>query len=90
MFDIGEIHQARYGRGQADGRRDLGVLGLVALVLVTPVVLVGNLIANRGSLLYRQRGSARNGQPVRDRASSAPCGGQRRGERLDRPRATRG
>jgi lipopolysaccharide/colanic/teichoic acid biosynthesis glycosyltransferase len=62
MFDIGEIHQARYSRVKRIVDVAVGVLGLVALVLVTPVVLVGNLIANRGSLLYRQTRVGRNGR----------------------------
>ena len=61
MFDIGEIHQARYGRVKRMVDVAVGVLGLVALILVTPVVLVGNLIANRGPLLYRQSRVGRNG-----------------------------
>jgi len=62
MFDIGEIHQARYGRVKRMVDVMVGVVGLLALVVVTPVVLVGNLIANRGSLLYRQARVGRNGR----------------------------
>lgn len=61
MFDIGEIHQARYGRVKRMVDVTVGALGLVALIVVTPVVLVGNLIANRGPLLYRQSRVGRNG-----------------------------
>jgi lipopolysaccharide/colanic/teichoic acid biosynthesis glycosyltransferase len=62
MFDIGEIHQARYGRIKRMVDVMVGVLGLLVIVVVTPVVLVGNLIANRGSLLYRQSRVGRNGR----------------------------
>ena len=61
MFDIGEIHQARYGRVKRMVDVTIGVLGLIALIVVTPVVLVGNVIANRGPLLYRQSRVGRNG-----------------------------
>jgi lipopolysaccharide/colanic/teichoic acid biosynthesis glycosyltransferase len=40
-----------------------GVAGLVPLALVTPFVLVGNLIGNRGPLLYRQVRVGRGGEP---------------------------
>lgn len=54
LTDIGEVH----GGGYANIKRLWDVLaGLfigVACVVLTPVVAVGNLIANRGSLLYRQ------------------------------------
>jgi lipopolysaccharide/colanic/teichoic acid biosynthesis glycosyltransferase len=62
MFDIGEIHQARYGRVKRMVDAMVGLAGLVVLALVTPVVLVGNLIANRGSLLYHQSRVGRNGR----------------------------
>ena len=38
-------------------------VGLVALALVTPFVLVGDLIANRGPLLFRQPRTGRSGVP---------------------------
>ena len=61
MFDIGELHRARYGRMKRilDAGAALG--GLVVMVLVTPVVLIGNLVANRGPLLYRQDRVGKNG-----------------------------
>jgi lipopolysaccharide/colanic/teichoic acid biosynthesis glycosyltransferase len=62
MFDIGEIHQARYGRLKRLFDVGIGAIGLVALVLVVPFVLVGNLVANRGPLLYHQSRVGRNGR----------------------------
>ena len=54
LFDIGELHRARYGRI----KRILDTLGaaagLVVLALVTPAVWLGNRFGNEGPLLYRQ------------------------------------
>ncbi len=54
MFDIAEIHRPGYRRGSR--LVDIAVAGvaLLPLVLATPFVAVGNLIGNRGPLLYRQ------------------------------------
>ena len=62
MFDIGELHRARYGRLKRVVDVALALMGLVALVVVTPVVVLGNLIANRGPLLYRQTRVGRGGE----------------------------
>jgi lipopolysaccharide/colanic/teichoic acid biosynthesis glycosyltransferase len=62
MFDIGEIHQVRYGRLKRLVDLGVGLVGLVLLVLVVPFVLLGNAIANRGPLLYHQSRVGRNGR----------------------------
>ena len=62
MFDIGEVHRARYGRLKRIVDIAAGVAGVVALVVVTPFVLVGNVMGNRGSLLYRQPRVGKNGK----------------------------
>ncbi len=62
MFDIGEVHRARYGRLKRIVDIAAGVAGVVGLVVVTPVVLVGNLLGNRGSLFYRQPRVGKNGK----------------------------
>ncbi|MFN2504214.1 MAG: sugar transferase [Acidimicrobiales bacterium] len=62
MFDIGELHRARYGRMKRILDVIAGLAGLVLLVLVTPLVIVGNLVANRGPLLYRQDRVGKNGK----------------------------
>jgi lipopolysaccharide/colanic/teichoic acid biosynthesis glycosyltransferase len=54
MFDIGEIHRVRYGRFKRLVDVAMAIVGLLMLVLVTPLVLIGNLVGNRGSLFYRQ------------------------------------
>ena len=54
LFDIGELHGTRYARVKRMLDIVLGLGGLVVLALVTPVVIVGDLIANRGPLFYRQ------------------------------------
>lgn len=54
MFDVGELHRLRYGRLKRMCDVTCGLLGSLIVVAVLPVVLVGNLIANRGPLFYRQ------------------------------------
>jgi lipopolysaccharide/colanic/teichoic acid biosynthesis glycosyltransferase len=62
LFDIGELHAPGYARVKRLLDLALGTAGVIALLVVTPFVLVGNLFANRGSLLYRQARVGRNGQ----------------------------
>lgn len=62
FFDIGELHRARYGRLKRVTDIVLGVIGMVALAIVTPFVLIGNLLANRGPLLYRQTRVGKGGE----------------------------
>ena len=63
LFDIGELHRRRYARQRRVVDLLLGVLGLVGLVLVLPLVAVGNLVGNRGSLFFRQERVGRHGRP---------------------------
>ncbi|HEX7135292.1 MAG TPA: sugar transferase [Iamia sp.] len=63
FFDIGELHRARYGRAKRVLDVVLGVAGLVPLALAVPVVLIANLVANRGPLLYRQERVGRFDEP---------------------------
>jgi lipopolysaccharide/colanic/teichoic acid biosynthesis glycosyltransferase len=65
MFDIGEVHRARYGRLKRIADIGTGVVGLVALAVMLPIVLVGNALANRGSLFYAQERVGRWGRPFR-------------------------
>jgi lipopolysaccharide/colanic/teichoic acid biosynthesis glycosyltransferase len=62
FFDIGEVHRARYGRLKRIMDLTLALAGLVPLALMTPVVLAGNLVANRGPLLYRQTRVGKGGE----------------------------
>ncbi|CAB4767891.1 unannotated protein [freshwater metagenome] len=64
MFDIGEIHRIRYGRVKRFLDLAVGLLGCVALLVVVPLVLIGNLIANRGPLWFRQERVGKNGIPI--------------------------
>ena len=54
MFDIGEVHRARYGRTKRVADVAVGLIGCVALVPVLGCVWLLNLVGNRGPLLYRQ------------------------------------
>ena len=61
LFDIGEIHAITYARVKRLVDIALSLVGLVALAIVAPFVVVGNLVANRGPLFYRQPRAGRNG-----------------------------
>jgi exopolysaccharide biosynthesis polyprenyl glycosylphosphotransferase len=61
LFDIGEVHAARYARVKRLLDVALASCGCVVLAVITPVVVVGNLVANRGPLLFRQPRTGRNG-----------------------------
>lgn len=61
MFDIGEVHRSRYLRVKRVLDLLVAVPGLVVLAAVTPLVLVGNLLGNRGPLLYRQERVGKQG-----------------------------
>ena len=54
LFDIGEVHRSTYGRMKRLFDLACAAAGLVVLIGITPMVLVGNLVANRGPLMYRQ------------------------------------
>jgi exopolysaccharide biosynthesis polyprenyl glycosylphosphotransferase len=61
MFDIGEIHRTRYGRLKRLLDVLVAAVGVVAFMLVLPFVVVGDVLANRGPLFYRQDRVGRNG-----------------------------
>jgi lipopolysaccharide/colanic/teichoic acid biosynthesis glycosyltransferase len=61
LFDIGELHATGYARVKRLVDVVLAAIGAVGLVLLTPFVVVGNAIANRGPLLFRQTRVGRNG-----------------------------
>jgi exopolysaccharide biosynthesis polyprenyl glycosylphosphotransferase len=54
FFDIGELHVARYSRFKRVFDIAAGLGGLVVLVVLTPFVALGDLVASRGPLFYRQ------------------------------------
>ena len=62
MFDIGEVHRARYVRLKRVVDVATGLVGLAALAALMPVVLVGNRFGNRGPLFYRQPRVGKNGR----------------------------
>lgn len=61
LFDIREVHGSRYLRVKRLVDVAFGLAGCGVLALVTPPVMIGNLIANRGSLIYRQARVGKNG-----------------------------
>jgi len=63
LFDISELHRARYGRMKRLMDIVLGSLGVVLFVAVVPFVFLGNLLgANRGPLFYSQSRVGKNGE----------------------------
>lgn len=54
LFDIGEVHRARYSRVKRIIDIPLALAGCLVLLVVIPVVWIGDLLASRGPLLYRQ------------------------------------
>lgn len=54
MFDIGEIHRARYGRFKRALDLMVGVIAVPVFVAAVPLVVLGNMVANRGPLFFRQ------------------------------------
>jgi exopolysaccharide biosynthesis polyprenyl glycosylphosphotransferase len=61
LFDIGELHALAYARVKRLVDIALALVGLLALAVVTPFVVIGDLVANRGPLIYRQPRVGRNG-----------------------------
>ena len=79
MVDHFDIHRMIYGRVKRAMDVTAGLVGALALVIVTPFVLVGNLLGNRGPLFFDQERVGRDGAIIRLRklrtmvvASSAP------------------
>ena len=54
LFDVGEVHRLRYSRIKRVIDLVVGALGCAVLVAAVPVVALGNLVGNRGPLLFRQ------------------------------------
>ncbi|MGH9299556.1 MAG: sugar transferase, partial [Acidimicrobiales bacterium] len=61
LFDINEIHRPVYARLKRFSDILLGLVGLIPLALAVPLVVVADLIGNRGPLLYRQLRVGRDG-----------------------------
>ena len=62
MFDIGEVHRARYGRVKRQIDIVLATAGFPLLLLAIPLVCAGNLVANRGRVFYRQERVGKGGR----------------------------
>jgi len=54
MFDVGELQRIRYGRIKRLCDLAAASVGLIVLLLVIPIVWLGNLAANRGPVFFRQ------------------------------------
>ena len=54
LFDVREIHHVGYSRVSRMLDISIAGLGLIALIVVTPFVFLGNFLGNRGPLLYAQ------------------------------------
>jgi lipopolysaccharide/colanic/teichoic acid biosynthesis glycosyltransferase len=65
FFDIGEVHRATYGRFKRILDVVFAVLGMVALAVLAPVVVVVNRRWNRGPLVFSQDRIGRNGRVIR-------------------------
>lgn len=62
LFDISEIHRDRYGRLKRIVDLAFAVPGALVCLAIVPIVLAGNLAANRGPLLYRQPRVGKRGE----------------------------
>jgi lipopolysaccharide/colanic/teichoic acid biosynthesis glycosyltransferase len=61
LFDIREVHGERYVRLKRLVDIAIGGVGVLALAVVTPFVLLGNVFGNKGPLVYRQPRVGKNG-----------------------------
>jgi len=62
LFDIGELHGRRYARLKRILDVGFGSLGLIVFAMLVPFVVVGDLVANRGTLFFRQDRVGRDGR----------------------------
>lgn len=62
LFDIGELHGRRYARSKRLFDIATGALGTAILVAALPLIVLGDLFGNRGSVFYRQTRVGRDGR----------------------------
>lgn len=65
MFDIGEVHRARYGRLKRVFDLLVGVVTVIPFVILVPLVALVDLGLNRGPVFYHQERTGKNGKPFR-------------------------
>jgi lipopolysaccharide/colanic/teichoic acid biosynthesis glycosyltransferase len=65
LFDVGEVHRARYGRVKRLFDIGIALVGMVLFVLLVPVVVLGDLVANRGPLIFGQERVGKGGGSFR-------------------------
>jgi lipopolysaccharide/colanic/teichoic acid biosynthesis glycosyltransferase len=63
LFDVGELHAPYYARLRRLLDMALGLVGVMALAVLVPFVALGDAIANRGPLFFRQTRVGRDGRP---------------------------
>lgn len=63
LFDIGELHRQQYVRARRLVDVACSAIGAVGLAFLLPVVLVGNVVGNRGPLFFRQERVGKDGVP---------------------------
>ena len=93
LFDIGEVHRARYGRVKRLLDVAIALVLLPVLALVLPFVLIGDVVANRGRLFYSQDRVGKNGVifrilKFRTMRAAAPEGAPTEWTEKDDPRIT--
>lgn len=62
LFDVGEVHRARYARMKRILDGLTGAIGCVVLVATVPFVVAGNLAANNGPLFFTQTRVGKGGR----------------------------
>ena len=62
LFDVGEVHRARYGRMKRLIDVAVGLVASLVFVVAVPFVVLGNLLANRGPLLFHQERVGKKGR----------------------------
>jgi lipopolysaccharide/colanic/teichoic acid biosynthesis glycosyltransferase len=93
FFDISEIHRVRYAHTKRILDLGCAVVSLIPLALAVPFVLLGNLLANRGPLLFTQDRVGRGGSTFkilkfRTMSPSTTAGGAGEWTAADDPRIT--
>jgi len=62
LFDIREVHGTRYARVKRLADVAIALGGLLVFVMAVPLVAIGDVVANRGPLFYRQERIGKNGR----------------------------